>query len=329
MHRRISRTAVAAVVALLSAAAPAQAQSDAVKTYPNRAVRFVNPSSPGGGADIIGRIVAQQFSKSFGQNVINDNRPGGSNIIATEIVQKSPPDGYTLLVSVTGTFVTNPLVFAKLPYGDRDFETISIIADAPFILIAHPSVPAKSVRELVALARARPGEMSYASFGNGSSSHLAGELFQAMTKTKLLHVPYKGSAPGMVDLLAGNISVKFDSGFAVVPYINTSRIRTLGVAALKRLPKIPEVPTLDEQGLKEFESGSWYALMAPAGTPREIVMKLHAETVKAIKVPEINQRIIELAAYPIGNTPEEFSAQIVRERNRWAKVVKDAGIKPE
>ncbi len=292
-------------------------------------MRFVNPSSPGGGADIIARILAQQLTKSMGQNFLNDNRPGAANIIATEIVAKSAPDGYTLLIAATGTFVTNPLVYAKLSYGDKDFETISIVADAPLILTVHPSVPAKNVSELVALAKAHPGELTYASFGTGSSSHLAGELFQVMTKTRLLHVPYKGSAPGMTDLLAGNITMKFDSGFASVPYIQSKRIRALGVAALKRLPSVPEVPTLDALGLKDFEAGSWYGVMAPAGTPRDIIAKLHGELVKALKLPEIQQRIADLGAYAIGNSPEEFSAQIVRERERWARVVKEAGIKPE
>ena len=330
MHTQSRYLAAPALLALLFGPGAAFAQSaDAAKTYPNRPVRFVNPSSPGGGADIIARILGQQLSKSMGQNFLNDNRPGAANIIATEIAAKSPPDGYTLLIATTGTFVTNPLVYAKLSYSERDFETISIVADAPFILTVHPSVPAKTVGELVALAKAHPGEVTYASFGTGSSSHLAGELFQVMTKTKLLHVPYKGSAPGMIDLLAGNITMKFDSGFASVPHIQSKRIRALGVAAPQRLPIIPAVPTLNELGLRNFDAASWYAVMAPAGTPRDIVMKLHGELVKAVKLPEVRQRIIDLGTYPIGNTPEQFSAQILRERGIWAKVVKDAGIKPE
>ena len=308
---------------------PAGAQTAEVKNYPARAVRMVNPSSPGGGADIIGRLVGAQFSKTFGQNFMTDNRPGAANIIATEIVAKSPPDGYTLLVAATGTFVTNPLVYAKLPYADRDFETIAIVADAPFILTVHPSIPVRSVRELTALAKARPGELTYASFGTGSSSHLAGELFQVMTRTRLLHVPYKGSAPGMADLLAGNITMKFDGGLASVPHIKSGRIRPLGVAALRRLPQIPDVPTLSEAGLRDFQAGSWYGLMAPAGTPREIITRLHVELVKALKQPDLQQRITDLGADVVGNTPEEFSAQILREREVWAKVVKQAGITPE
>ena len=313
----------------LIVAAPAGAQTTDARNYPTRAVRMVNPSSPGGGADIIGRLVGQPLGKAFGQNFLTDNRPGASNIIATEIVAKSPPDGYTLLVAATGTFVTNPLVFAKLPYADKDFDTITIIADAPFILTVHPSVPARNVAQLVALAKAHPGELTYASFGTGSSSHLAGELFALMTGTKLLHVPYKGSAPGMADMLAGNVTMKFDSGLASVPHIRSGRIRALGVAAPRRLPQIPDVPTLNEAGLKDFNAGSWYGLMAPAGTPRDIIEKLHAEIVKALKQPELQQRINDLGADVIGNTPAEFSAQIVREREGWAKVVKQAGIKPE
>jgi tripartite-type tricarboxylate transporter receptor subunit TctC len=321
-------TAAAIVVCAVSATS-ADAQSDAAKGYPNHPVRMVNPSSPGGGADIIGRLVCQQLSKSLGQNFITDNRPGAANIIATEIVAKSPADGYTLLMAATGTFVTNPLVYAKLSYSDKDFDTITIVADAPFILTVHPSVPARSVSELVTLAKSRPGELTYASFGTGSSSHLAGELFQVMTKTKLLHVPYKGSAPGMADLLGGNITMKFDSGLASVPHIQSKRIRALGVAAPKRLPQIPDVPTLNERGLKDFDAGSWYGIMAPAGTPRDILNKLHGELMKAMKLPEFQQRITDLGAYVIGNTPQEFSRRIVRERERWAKVVKEAGIKPE
>ncbi len=307
---------------------PAGAQTAEVKNYPARAVRIVNPSSPGGGADIIGWLVGAQFSKIFGQNFMTDNGPVAANIIATEIVAKSPPDGYTLLVAATGTFVTNPLVYAKLPYADPDFETIAIVAGAPFILTVHPSLPVRSVRELTALAKARPGELTYASFGTGSFSHLAGELFQVMTRSRLLHVPYKGSAPGMADLLAGNITMKFDGGLASVPHIKSGRIRPLGVAARRRLPQIPDVPTLSEAGLKDFHAGSWYGLMAAAGTPLEIIARLHIELVKALKQPDLQQRITDLGADVVGNTPEEFSAQIVREREVWAKVVKQAGIAP-
>lgn len=301
----------------------------AAKAYPNRVVRIVLPGSPGAGSDIIGRIIAAPLSKSLGQNFVIDNRPGAANIIATEVAAKAPPDGYTLLIGTTGTFITNPLVYAKLPYSIKDFETISNVADAAFLLAVHPSVPAKNVAELVALAKSRPGQLAIASFGVGSSTHFAGELFQSVTKTKLVHVPYKGSAPGVADLVAGNIAATFDTILTLTPHIQSRRVRPLGLAAAKRLKQVPDLPTLAEQGLKDFEAGSWYGVLAPVGTPREIVSKLHAEIVKALKTPEVQKRFDELGTDIIGNSPEEFAAQIRNEREKWAKVAQAAGIKPE
>ena len=267
------------VAAAMLVAVPAMVAAQPVSTYPDRPVRVVNPSSPGGGADVISRIVMQEVSKSLGQTFIIDNRPGAANIIATEIAAKAPPDGYTLLIAATGTFVTNPLLYAKLPYSINDFETISIVADAPFILSVHPSVPARTVKELVAHARAQDGKLTFASFGRGSSSHLAGELFQSVTGTKLVHVPYKGAAPGMADLVAGQITMAFDSGLSSIPHVNAKRIRPLGVAAPQRLPSLPDVPTLAEQGLGTFDAGTWYGVMAPARTPKQIIDRLHGAIV--------------------------------------------------
>lgn len=322
--------ALGALFVLLFCGGYACAQGvDAVKTYPNRPVRIVNPSSPGGGGDIMGRLIGQQLTKSFGQNFVNDNRPGAANIIATEIGAKAPPDGYTLLLGTGGTFVTNVLIYAKLPYSEKDFEPISILSDAPLILTVHPSVQAQTVAELVDLAKARAGQLSYASFGIGSSSHVAGEMFQQMTKTKLVHVPYKGSAPGMSDLVAGHIQIAFDTALASMVHIQSKRIRALGVAAPKRLTMIAEVPTLAETGLAGFEISGWYGLAAPAGTPRAIIAKLHGEIVKALKLPEIQQRIGDLGADVVGNTPQEFSAKIARELKQFGPVVKAANIKAE
>ena len=267
------------VAAAMLVAVPAMVAAQPASTYPDRPVRVVNPSSPGGGADVISRIVMQEVSKSLGQTFIIDNRPGAANIIATEIAAKAPPDGYTLLIAATGTFVTNPLLYAKLPYSINDFETISIVADAPFILSVHPSVPARTVKELVAHARAQDGKLTFASFGRGSSSHLAGELFQSVTGTKLVHVPYKGAAPGMADLVAGQITMAFDSGLSSIPHVNAKRIRPLGVAAPQRLPSLPDVPTLAEQGLGTFDAGTWYGVMAPARTPKQIIDRLHGAIV--------------------------------------------------
>lgn len=324
-HRARLSLALAAAGSLVL---PAQALAQTA-AWPQRAVRIVNPSSPGGGADVIARILTQEVGRTLGQSVVVDNRPGAANIIATEIAAKSAPDGYTLLMATTGTFVTNPLIYAKLPYSIADFEPISNIADAPFVLSVHPSIPARNVAELVALARAHDGKLAFASFGRGSSSHLAGELFQSMTGARLIHVPYKGSAPGMADLVAGNIAMTFDSGMSSVPNIQARRIRPLGVAGTRRLAGLPEVPTLAEQGLAGFEAGSWYGMMAPARTPRDIITRLHGSFVGALATPEVARRITDLGATIIGNTPEAFSAQIVRERDRWAEVVRRAGIQPE
>jgi tripartite-type tricarboxylate transporter receptor subunit TctC len=317
------------VAAAMLVAAPAMVAAQPASTYPDRPVRVVNPSSPGGGADVISRIVMQEVSKSLGQTFIIDNRPGAANIIATEIAAKAPPDGYTLLIAATGTFVTNPLLYAKLPYSINDFETISIVADAPFILSVHPSVPARTVKELVAHAKAQDGKLTFASFGRGSSSHLAGELFQSVTGTKLVHVPYKGAAPGMADLVAGQITMAFDSGLSSIPNVNAKRIRPLGVAAPQRLPSLPDVPTLAEQGLGAFDAGTWYGVMAPARTPKPIIDRLHGAIVKVLALPDVTKRINDLGTAVIGNTPAEFSAQIARESERWAAVVKQAGLKPE
>ena len=332
----LSRTmfSTVAMVAWATLPAPqlcssAHAQSSAARAWPMRTVRIVLPGSPGAGSDIIGRVLAQPLMKSFGQTFIIDNRPGAANIIATEVVAKAPADGYTLLIGTTGTFITNPLVYAKLPYSIKDFETISNVVDAPFVLALHPSVPAKNIHELIALAKARPAQLAVASFGIGSSTHFAGELFQSMTQTKLIHVPYKGSAPGVADLVAGNIAMTFDTVLTLIPYIQSGRVRPLGLAAPKRLQQIKAVPALGELGLKDFEAGSWYGLLAPAGTPREIVTRLHAETVAALKQADIQKRFFDLGTELIGNNHDAFAAQIRDGREKWAKVARDAGIKPE
>jgi len=325
----VATVAVLFAALLFSGAASAQAPASSTKSWPTRVVRIVLPGSPGAGSDIIGRVLAQPLTKSLGQNFIIDNRPGAANIIATEVAAKAPPDGYTLLIGTTGTFITNPLVYAKLPYSIKDFETISNVVDAPFVLAVHPSIPVKTVAELVALAKARPAQLAVASFGIGSSTHFAGELFQNMTKTKLIHVPYKGSAPGVADLVAGNIAMTFDTVLTLMPYIQSGRVRPLGLAAPKRLQQIKGVPTLGELGLKDFEAGSWYGVLAPAGTPREIVTRLHAEIVAALKMPDVQKRFFDLGTDIIGNSPEEFANQIRDGREKWAKVARDAGIKPE
>jgi tripartite-type tricarboxylate transporter receptor subunit TctC len=312
---------------LLNSVLPAYAQN--YQNYPERPVRVLNPSSPGGGGDVIARIVMQELSKKMNQNFIVDNRPGAANIIATEMAAKAIPDGYTLLLGTTGTFVTNPLLYAKLPYSNQSFVPIVNAVNAPFILCVHPNVPATNLTELIAYAKANPDKLSFASFGKGSSNHLAGELFQILTGTKFIHVPYKGGAPGMAALLAGDITMTFDSGLTSIANIQAKKIRPIAVAAQARLSELPDVPTFTEAGLANFHAGSWYGFMAPAGTPIEIVQKLNVQINQVLRTPEITARINQLGSSIVGNTPAEFTRQIALESEVWSSVVKKAGIAPE
>lgn len=246
------------------------------------------------------------------------------------MVAKSPPDGYTLLFGTTGTHTTNPAVYAKLPYDPvKDFAPVSNFADSPFLLVVHPSVPAASLKELIALSKARPGQLNYASFGIGSSAHLAGEMLRTMAKIDIVHVAYKGGPPALTDLLGGHVALMFNSLPAVIPHVKSGRLRALALAAKRRSPNLPDMPTFAEAGLPNFEAGSWYGVLAPAGTPKEVVTKLHAETVRILALPDVKQRLATEGADPIGNTPEEFAEQIRRDMARWAKVAKDANIQAQ
>jgi tripartite-type tricarboxylate transporter receptor subunit TctC len=319
--------ACCAFTPLVSGDARAQ---DAAENYPNKVVRIIVPATAGGGADIIARIFGQPLGKSLGQNFLVDNRPGASNIIGTEIVAKSQADGYTLLLGTTGPLANNPLLYAKLPYDSmKDFAPISNVANSAFVLVVHPSLPAKSVAELIALAKAKPGQLAYASWGRGSATHLATVLLMTMTSVDIVHVPYKGSGNAMPDMLAGNVQMAFDSMLSSVPHIQAGRLRPLGISALKRSAVLSEVPTISEAGLEGFEAGSWYGFLAPARTPHEIVTKLHSEILKAIKLPEVQERLASLGTEPIGSTPAQFSEQIRRDLVKWGKVVQAAGIQPE
>ncbi len=310
-------------------AVPSFAQ-DTVANYPNKLIRVIVPAAAGGGADIVARIFGQPLGKGLGQNVLVDNRPGAANIIGTELVAKAPADGYTLLLGTTGPLANNPLLYTKLPYDSvRDFAPISNVANSAFVLVVHPSVMAKSLNELIALAKAKPGELSFASWGKGSSTHLATLLLTSTTHIQLIHVPYKGSGNAMPDMLAGNVQMAFDSLLSSVPHIQSARLRPLGVSAPKRSAVLPEVPTIASLGLEDFEAGSWYGFLAPAKTPNPIIQKLNAEILKAIKSPEVLDRLASLGSDPIGSTPSQFSEQIQKDLIRWGKVVKGSDIQPE
>lgn len=321
---------VAGCLAIASLAPNGALAQDAAADFPRKPVRIIVPAAPGGGADIIARLIGQQLGKSLGQTFLVDNRPGAANIVGTEVVAKAQPDGYTLIVNTAGPMSINPLIYAKLPYDAmKDFAPVSNVADTAFVLVVHPSLPAKSVAGLIALAKAKPGQLAYASWGRGSANHLGTELFMMMSQVKLLHVPYKGSGAAMPDVIAGNVPIFFDTIASAVPQIRAGRLRPLGVSSLKRSPAIPDVPTIAESGLDGFDAGSWFGFFAPAKTPREIVTKLHGEIIKALKLPEVQERLATLGLDPVGNTPAQFDEQIRRDLAKWSKVVKAAGIQPE
>jgi tripartite-type tricarboxylate transporter receptor subunit TctC len=318
------------VIAVMIAGGLAGSQPASAQTYPSKPIRIINPYPAGGGMDFLIRPISQKMGENLKGTFIIDNRPGANGMIGMELAAKAPPDGYTLVVSTTGAMPMNAAIYPKLPYDPvRDFAPISNFADSAFVLSVHPSVPAGSVKDFIALAKARPAQLTYASFGMGSSPHFGGELFSMMAGVKLIHVPYKGSAPSVSALVAGEVMSSFDSMQSTMPFIRAHRLRALGIAALKRSPAAPDVPTISEAGVAGFEVGSWYALLAPANTPREIVMRLHAEVVRALAVPEINAHIRSVGTDPVGNTPEEFALQIRSDLAKWTKVAQTAKIRAE
>ena len=318
---RLVRTLCAVLLCLAATLAFAQA-------YPNKPVRLVVPFPPGGTTDILARSVAQKLYEAWGQQVLIDNRPGAGGNIGTEIVAKAVPDGYTLLMGTVGTHAINSSLYSRLPFDPvKDFAPVTLVASVPNVLVVHPSLPAKSVKELIALIKAKPGELTFASSGNGTSIHLAGELFKSMTGTTMLHIPYKGSAPALTDLLGGQTNMMFDNLPSSIQHIKSGKLRALAVTSSHRSSALPDVPTVAESGVPGFEASSWFGVLAPAGTPREIVNKINADIVKALSAPEIRERLSGQGAEPVGNTPEQFAAYIKAESAKWAKVVKESGAK--
>jgi len=307
---------------MLIVALPVLAQS-----YPSKPIRLVLPYPPGGGTDVIARPLAQKLTEQLGQQVIVDNRGGAGGNIGMEFVAKSPADGYTLLFALTAQYAVNPSLYPKLPYDPvRDYAPISLLANAPYLLVVHPALPAKSVAELVALVKARPGQLSYSSSGNGSGAHLAGEMLRSLARVEIVHVPYKGAGPAMPDLIAGQVQLSFITYTAAGPHIKTGRLRALGVTTAKRSPTLPDLPAIGET-VAGYDSAVWYGFAAPAGTPLEIVSKLNAEVLRVLAAPDFRSRITLEAVSPIGSTPEEFGSFMKSEIVRWAKVVKDSGAK--
>jgi tripartite-type tricarboxylate transporter receptor subunit TctC len=318
---------VAALAALGSGAAGAQT---AAPPYPVKPVRVVVPFPPGAGVDIVTRSVSPKLGELLGQQLIVDNRAGAGGILGAELAAKAQPDGYTLLMATAGILTVIPNMNSKTPYSvERDFVPVTLLASVPSMLVVHPSLPAKSVKELVALARAKPGAINYASTGNGTLPHLAAELFKAQAKIDMVHVPYKGSAPAVTDLLGGQVQVFFGNVLSVIEQVRSGKLRGLAVTSLERMPVSPAIPTLAQSGFPGFEAGTWFGLMAPAGTPREIVSRLHAEVVKTLRLPETRERLAGQGATTVGNTPDEFGAYIRSESAKWAKVLKASGVRAD
>ncbi len=302
----------------------------AAQNYPARPVRVINPFAPGGGLDIVLRPALQKMSDSLKQSFVVDNRPGAAGIIGTELGAKSPPDGYTLIGATTGTITINPSTYAKLPFDPvRDLAPISSIGSAPFVLVTHPSLATRDVRELVALAKRRPGELTLGSPGYGGINHVGGEYFSQLTGIRLTHVPFKGSFPMLIDIMGGHVMLAFDSLQATLPHVRVGKLKAMGIAAEKRSPIAAEIPTVAEAGGPAMNLASWYGLLAPAGTPREIIAKLHAEIVNALALPDLRERYVSTGIEPVGSSPDQFAAAIREDITRWAKVARAANIRAE
>ncbi len=322
MQSTVIRSIIA--VAALATASVALAQN-----YPTRPIRIIVVSTPGGSVDTMARAVGPKLAARWGQQVLVDNRPGAGGTIAAELVARAPPDGYTLIMGTIASFATNVSLHKSLPYDPvKDFAPITLVATQNLMLLVHPSVPAKSVKELVALAKKQPGNLSFASAGNGTGGHLSGELFKMLAQIDMLHVPYKGVQPALIDVVGGQVSLTFASIISAMPQVTGRRLIPLAVTGAQRSPAAKELPTMIEAGVKSYESATWYGLLAPAGTATDIVNKLNAEVVAALKNPDMHDRLSREGADPVGNSPAEFARHIQVEIDKWRKVVKAAGIQP-
>jgi tripartite-type tricarboxylate transporter receptor subunit TctC len=308
---------------LLVAAGPAFSQA-----YPAKSIRMIIGFPPGGGTDIIGRIVAQKLSEAIGQQVIVDNRGGAAGQLAAELVAKAAPDGYTIMMAHVAAIAILPSLISKLPYdAHKDFLPISLSAIGPNLLVVHPSVPVKSVKELIAFAKARPGQLQYASPGSGTVQHLAGELFKLQAKVDMLHIPYKGSGQSIVDLISGQVHLDFDSVPPVINYVRQGRLRALAVTSAKRFSLLPDMPTVEEAGVKGFDMSTWWGVVVPGGVNKDIVAKLYAEVAKATRTPDAKEKIAFAGAEIVGNSPDEFAGFIRSETEKYARIVKAGNIK--
>ena len=320
MHGML-RWALGALFACIATVASAQG-------YPNRTIRLVVPFPAAGTTDILARAAAQKLTEAFGQSVVVDNRPGAAGNIGADLVAKSAPDGYTLLMGTVGTHAINPSLYSKMPYDHvKDFVPVVLVAGVPNVLVVNPALPVNSVADLIKLAKDKPGQINFASSGSGTSIHLSGELFKTMAGVDITHVPYKGSSPALVDLIGGQVQIMFDNLPSALPQIKAGKLRAIAVTSLKRAPVLPDVPTISESGLPGFEASSWFGVLAPAGTPVPIVARINAEVNKWLQSAEAREKLLSQGAEAAGGTPEQFAHHIRAESEKWAKVVKASGAK--
>jgi len=314
-----------AALVLLALASTADAQS-----WPSKPIRIISPYPPAGANDLLARIIAPKLSEQLGQPVVVENRAGATGNIGAELVAKAPADGYTLLMGQAGNLTINISLMAKMPFDPvRDFSPVTMVASTPNVLVVHPSLPVRTVKDLIALAKAKPGQINYATSGIGSPGHLAAELLNKSAGIRLVHIPYKGAAPALLDVVAGNAHLYFTSAVSAQPFIPSGRLRMVAVASAKRSPSLPEVPTVAEAGFPEFDVSSWWGVVAPASTPREVVMRLQVEIHRVIALPEIRTKLAEQGLDIATNTPEQFAAYIKSETAKWAKLIREVGVKPE
>ena len=311
------------ILCATTAAAPVAAQ-----TYPAKGIRILVGFAPGGSTDIVARLIAAEMTKNVGQQVVVENRPGAGGNIAAELVSKAPPDGYTLHACTTGVFAIAPFIYSKLPYDpEKGLTPITQTGTLPYIIVMHPSLPAKNVREFIAIAKARPGQINYASSGVGTASHLSAAMFASASGISMTHVPYKGTGNAMSDLIGGQVVLMFDQPVSSMPHVKAGKLRVLGISSGKRFVTMQDIPTIAEQGVAGFEAISWAGACAPGGTPKPIVDRLYNEIAKVLKVPDIRERLLRDGIEPIGSTPEQFMEHTKKEAVKWGKVVKDSGAK--
>ena len=312
------------------APSPAFAQTQNLTTYPSKPIRLIVPFPAGGGNDVVARVIAQKLSERLGQPIVIDNKAGANGIVGLQALMASPADGYTLAVASAGPIAVNPSLYEKLPYDPiKDLSSITNLVSLPLLLVTHPSLPSKNIKDLIALAKTKPGQLYFCSPGAGNSGHLAGELFNSMADVKLVHVPYKGQGPALTDLLSGQVQMLFSSIPPVLPYVHSGQLNALAIGNAKRIPTLPETPTISESGLPGYEAYSWVGLFGPANMPKELVHKINKEVIEVLKLKEVGECLSKEGALPVGDSPEEFSLYVKKEILKWGAVVKSANIKAD